>query len=76
MIYSILNFLFGWDNIIWKNSADSGIARIRKDGNGRVWYWRYWAIKYADRVFKADAVIWLTCEPSKYLGDDDKAGVK
>lgn len=34
MMYKLLNKLFGWDYIQWKNTVDSGIARIHVDGNG------------------------------------------
>lgn len=67
MIYQTLNWLFGWDYIQWRNSVDSGIARIRIDGMGRVWYWRYKNIKLADYVNKPEDVLWLTCNPNKYF---------
>jgi len=65
-MWKILNFLFGWDYIAWKNTADSGIARIRRDQNGNLFYWRYKATKVADPITKARDFLWLTCPPEKY----------
>ena len=67
-LWSLLHRLFGWDYIYWVNSADRGVARIHKDKDGAAFYWRYKITRLADRVTCADQVIWLTCEPSKYLG--------
>lgn len=67
MRYQILNWLFGWDYILWSNTADSGIARVSVDGMGRVWYWRYKLNKVADYVNRPEDVLWLTCNPSKYF---------
>ncbi len=69
MIYKVLNFLFGFDYIIWKNSCDSGISRVRKDYSGNVWYWRYRTTHIADIICEPKQVMWLTCKPSKYFGD-------
>lgn len=65
-MYRVLHLLFGWDYIHWRNTADSGVARIRRDHAGRVWYWRYWLTNVADRVVDPSAVLWLTCSPAKY----------
>ena len=67
MMYPVLHRLFGWDYIQWHNFADRGIARVRVDGMGRVWYWRYRSIKLADIIRKPDEVLWLTCSPVKYF---------
>jgi hypothetical protein len=69
MLYKILNKLFGWDYILWSNTADSGIARILVDGYGRLFYWRYKSIKAADLVDTNNPkrYVWLTCHPSKYI---------
>lgn len=67
MIYKVLNYFFGWDYIQWRNTADSGIARVHKDGLGRVFYWRYKTTKLVDVIEKKGSVIWLTCKPSKYF---------
>lgn len=67
MIYSILHLLFGWDYIQWRNTADRGVARVRVDGMGRVWYWRYRSTKVADFISKPEQVLWLTCSPDKYF---------
>jgi len=67
MIWRILNFIFGWDYIVWTNFADSGIARIHYGYNGRPWYWRYKLTKVIDKVTSVEQVVWLTCLPSDYL---------
>lgn len=68
-MYKILNWFFGWDYIAWSNWADQGIAKVRIDGMGRVWYWRYRSISSADYIIDPKDVIWLTCSPSKYFKD-------
>lgn len=67
MIYSILHRLFGWHYIQWRNGVDQGVARVRVDGMGRVWYWRYRSTKVADFISKPEEVLWLTCSPDKYF---------
>lgn len=62
-----LHKLFGWDYIAWRNSADRGIARVREDGEGGAWYWRYKAAQVWDRITDEKDVVWLTCLPSKYM---------
>jgi len=67
-MWKLLNKLFDYDYIAWRNSADKGVARLhREEGNGRCWYWRYKNTCCADVIKDSDQVIWLTCEPSKYL---------
>lgn len=66
-MWKILNRIFGWDYISWKNSADQGVARVYTDGIGRAWYWRYKGTACCDVISEAKQVIWLTCEPSKYM---------
>lgn len=66
MIY-LFNKLFGWDYIHWTNSCDQGVARVRKDGNGKAWYFRYKITSVVDIIRDKDQVIWLTCSPDKYL---------
>lgn len=68
MIYHLLHFFLRWDFIRWRNSCDGGIARIRKDHNGRVYYLRYWITDLTDEVTTPEQVYWLTCPPEKYLG--------
>lgn len=70
MIYQLLHAFFGWDYICWTNSADQGVARVHVDGTGRVWYWRYWLTSVADVIEKKEQVLWLTCNPSKYLKEN------
>jgi hypothetical protein len=65
-MYKLLNYLFGWDYIHWKNSADQGISRIRLDGQGLPYYWRYGSARVLDIIATPISVTWLTCEPSKY----------
>lgn len=67
MIYAILHKLFGWDFIHWQNSADRGVARVRVDGMGRVWYWRYRSTLLADYITDPKQVRWMTCSPVKYF---------
>lgn len=69
MMYQILNRLFGWDYVYWCNRADWGVARVRRDYSGGVFYWSYKFIKCMDRVAKPEDVVWLTCLPSKYFPD-------
>lgn len=66
-MWELWNKLFGWDYIQWRNSAASGIARVKTDGNGVAWYWRYKITNVVDRITDKDQVIWLTCEPKKYM---------
>lgn len=67
MTYKLKHFLFGWDYIVWKNSADGGIARVHVDKTGRVWYWRYKITRLIDYIDSPSQVHWLTCHPSKYM---------
>ncbi len=67
MKYSILNKIFGWDYVQWRNIAAYGVARVHKTPDEVVWYWRYKNTKLADIIKDKDQVIWLTCKPSKYL---------
>lgn len=64
--YKILNYLFGWDYVLWNNSADTGIARVRILPDGKVFYWRYISTNVFDEIKSADQVFWLTCLPEKY----------
>lgn len=71
MIWKLCNFLFGWDYIVWHNSADQGIARVRVDHNGNLYYWRYKSSKIADPITKVGNHLWLTCSPEKYFSDSE-----
>jgi hypothetical protein len=66
-MWRILHFLFGWDYVAWRNSADRGIARVHVDGMGRVFYWRYKSTRLADFITEPERVIWLTCGSEKYI---------
>ena len=68
-MYKILNKLFGWDYVAWSNSCDNGIARVYKSLDNKVWYFRYKNTKLIDLIKNQDQVVWLTCKPSKYIGD-------
>lgn len=67
MIYKILHKVFGWDYVYWRNTVDSGIARVHLTHNGVPFYWRYKTIKLADKITYRNQVMWLTCSPYKYL---------
>ncbi len=67
-MWKLLHLMFGWDYIQWRNSADQGVARVRIDGLGRCYYWRYVGIGLADIIRDAEQVVWLTCRPQKYMG--------
>lgn len=64
--YKLLNKMFGWDYIQWKNNADQGISRVHIGFNGEAYYWRYKTTKLADKPNKSGEVIWLTCPASKF----------
>jgi len=66
-MWRLLHTLFGYDYVQWKNFADSGIARVHVGGNGEIFYWRYKSTCVIDRIKNAEQVVWLTCQPSKYL---------
>ena len=75
MKYKLLNYLFGWDYILWRNSADNGLARVRVLPDGTIGYWRYSITKAFDKIESPDQVIWLTCYPEKYFEDKMKEGL-
>ena len=66
-MYKILNKIFGWDYILWHDSATQGVSRVYLDGMGRVWCWVYPSIDVAKIITKPKEVIWLTCSPDKYF---------
>lgn len=68
-MYRILNKLFGWDYVCWKNSCGSGIARIHIDKEGKAYYWRYKNTNLIDYLpaEHGQRITWLTCHPSKYI---------
>lgn len=68
MLYKLFNRIFGWDYVAWTNLCDCGVARVHLDGRGNPYYWKYgkyiYGIKQDDPYVQ---VVWLTCDPSKYL---------
>ena len=66
--YKIKNILFKWDYIHWTNGVDEGISRIRIDGEGNPYYYRYFETKVIDKPGD-NREIWLTCKREKYLGE-------
>ena len=66
MMYKIKHFLFGWDYIQWRNTADQGIARVIKLPDGRIVYWKYKSTQLLDEITDRTKVYWLTCKPSKF----------
>lgn len=72
-MYRIFKLILRRDYIHWHNVAGSGIARIRKDAEGNVYYYRYKITKVIDTLPATDGqrIIWLTCLPSKYLEKND-----
>lgn len=67
MMYKLLHFLFGWDYISWHNTVAYGVARIYKNPNGTVYYWRYKTTQLLDVITQPKQVIWLTCSSDKYF---------
>lgn len=67
MLYEVLNYLFGWDYVIWQNFSDSGIARVVVLPDGTVGYWRYKNTNVFDEIKNPKEVYWLTCRPDKYF---------
>ena len=66
-MYRLWNYLFGWDYIIWNNSADQGIARVKVLADGTLGYWRYKITNVFDEIKETNQVKWLTCPPEKYI---------
>ena len=69
MLYKLLNWLFGWDYILWSNSVDCGVAKVRIDEfDGSIFYWKYVTSLTTVDITDANDVKWLTCKSSKYIG--------
>ena len=66
-MYKLFNYLFGWDYVIWSNSADAGIAKVRTLPDGTIGYWRYRTSGIFDEIKEPKQVKWLTCTPDKYF---------
>ena len=72
-MYKILNWLFGWDYVFWKNVWTWGISRVNTSKAGMLWYWTDDLLdKEATELFDPTEVIWLTCHPSKYFKLENK----
>lgn len=69
-MWKLMHRLFGHDYVAWSNSADQGVARVFTDGLGRAYYWRYKNVRVADVIKSPEQVIWLTCDPQKYMARD------
>lgn len=67
MLYKILNFIFGYDYIYWKDSASQGIARVRVLEDGTVYYWYSVVLRFFEEIETPDQVKWLTCSSNKYF---------
>ena len=66
-MYRLFHKWFGWDYILWKNSAASGIARVIIFPDETLGYWRYRTTRVFDKITEPKQVIWLTCKPEKYI---------
>ena len=66
-MWKLLNKLFGFDYIAWRNSADNGIARVYKNEDGVIFYFRYKITQVVDIIGSEDQVIFLTCSKYKYF---------
>jgi hypothetical protein len=67
VMYRLWNYLFGWDYVIWNNSADQGIAKVITLPDGTIGYWRYKITNIFDEINNPNQVKWLTCSPNKYF---------
>lgn len=67
MIWRTLHWIFGWDYVMWQNIADHGVARVRVNPEGRIFYWRYRNIGVLDEIKDRNQVFWLTCKSDKYF---------
>lgn len=71
MIYKILHKIFGWDYVHWSSGAYSGIARVRVDGNGNPFIFRFGkqdVLKLYNPPYNTVNIItWLTCSSNKYI---------
>lgn len=68
-MWKLLNRLFGWDYVAWKNSCNSGIARVFVDGHGEPFCWPYNMLAVLEHINKPTGsyrFTWLTCSSDKY----------
>ena len=66
-MWKLFNFLFRFDYIFWKNSCDQGIARVYKNKDGFVFYFRYRITNLIDVIEDEQQVLFLTCSSKKYF---------
>ena len=67
-----MNYIFGWDYILWENSLYTGISRVRKLPNGDIYFLTYGNPTLLNNITtgKGNGEVvteWLTCDKSKYL---------
>ena len=72
MWYKILNYLFGWDYILWQDCLYKGVSKIRQLPNGDYYFLKYGSINCFTRIPKENketnkVIAWLTCNKDKYL---------
>lgn len=63
----LLNKLFGWDYVQWKNTASDGIARCRLDGDGNFYFYPYSTLNVLVKIPTHYELTFLTCPRSKYI---------
>lgn len=71
-MWRILNFLFGYDYIAWGNSCDNGIARVRVNEDGIVYYFRHKFTGVINKIDRPCNVFWLTCKSDKYFKQKER----
>lgn len=67
---TIAHRLWGWDYVHWANMFVQRVARVHVDAEGNPFYWQCRNTRVLDKITKESRVVWLTCPPEKYLGDD------
>ena len=65
MIWKLMNKLFGYDYVYWRNTAAQGVSRVRTDFYDKPYY--IWACGVRVRIENKKEVMWLTCKADKYL---------
>ena len=77
-MWRILNFIFGWDYVLWTTRYNYGISRVFVDHACNA----YCFMKYnhpsfgrekgVAKIDGANKFIWLTCHHTKYLKPERK----